>query len=536
LLVFTFAVTHAQEWIARYNGPGNYYDTAEDLFVDDSGYVYVTGWVSDIDSFEDYITIKYDNDGNEVWAVQYNGPASDDDGATSLAVDDSGYVYVTGISYGVGSDTDIATIRYDRNGNEIWVKRFNGPGNGWDYGWDLVLDDSSNVYVSGMSVGESTMPDFITIKYDNDGNEIWAVRYSGVGLYNLGGYRIILDSLKNVYVTGASYGINTDRDYATVKYDRYGNELWAVRYNGPGNYWDTPVDLAVDDSSYVYVTGYSSGNGFDWATIKYDSSGNELWVRRFDGPAHGEDNAYALIVDDTSNIYVAGTITDNVTGKDAAIIKYDRNGNQLWTRTYNGSANGYDRFRTITMDDSGGIYVAGTSEAVTTHLDYIIINYNTSGDTTLTLRYNGPGNGTDEVTDISLDSSMFIYVTGYSDGGSSLNDIATIKYSQQSTVAEKILWNYKPSITLKVFPNPFTQRIKIKYQVPNTKFQTISKSQTTLKIYDVSGRLVKKFLLPNLLVWDGKDSKGNIVSEGCYIIRVANENFTYTKKIIKLSK
>jgi hypothetical protein len=549
LLVFVVAIVQAQEWVARYNGPGNYHDMAYDLSVDDAGNVYITGWVSDADSSDNYITIKYDNDGNEMWAVQYNGPANDDDEATSLAVDDSGYVYVTGISYGIGTNVDIATIRYDRNGNEIWVKRFNGSGNGWDYGWALVLDDSSNVYVAGMSVGETTMPDFITIKYDRDGNEIWAVRYTGVGLYNLGGYAIVLDSSRNVYVTGASYGYGTDRDYATIKYDKYGNELWARRYNGPGNYWDTPAALAVDDSGNVYVTGYSSGYGFDWATIKYDSLGNELWVQRFDGPTSGEDYPLALIMDDTANIYIAGTITDDATGKDAAITKYDSNGNQLWMSTYNGSANGYDRARCIIMDDSAGVYIAGTSEAYSTELDYLILKYNIQGDSLWTLRYSGPGNGTDEVVDIFVDRTMNIYITGYSDGGNSFNDLTTIKYSQPGSIAEKTLWNCRPSTILEVFPNPFSEKVNIRYSRNSIEQETKGReinhalSIKSIKIYDVTGRLVKDFsrstpydLQPTQIVWDGRDSEGNTIPEGCYFLKAECDNSTYTKKIVKLRR
>jgi hypothetical protein len=549
LLVFVVAIVQAQEWVARYNGPGNYHDMAYDLSVDDAGNVYITGWVSDADSSDNYITIKYDNDGNEMWAVQYNGPANDDDEATSLAVDDSGYVYVTGISYGIGTNVDIATIRYDRNGNEIWVKRFNGSGNGWDYGWALVLDDSSNVYVAGMSVGETTMPDFITIKYDRDGNEIWAVRYTGVGLYNLGGYAIVLDSSRNVYVTGASYGYGTDRDYATIKYDKYGNELWARRYNGPGNYWDTPAALAVDDSGNVYVTGYSSGYGFDWATIKYDSLGNELWVQRFDGPAHGADYALALVVDAAANIYIAGSITDPTTGKDATIIKYDTNGNQQWVSTYNGPANGYDGAGCITMDDSAGVYIAGTSEAYSTELDYLIIKYNIQGDSLWTLRYSGPGNGTDEVVDIFVDRTMNIYITGYSDGGNSFNDLTTIKYSQPGSIAEKTLWNCRPSTILEVFPNPFSEKVNIRYSRNSIEQETKGReinhalSIKSIKIYDVTGRLVKDFsrstpydLQPTQIVWDGRDSEGNTIPEGCYFLKAECDNSTYTKKIVKLRR
>ena len=113
---------------------------------------------------------------------------------------------------------------------------------------------------------------------------------------------IAVDAYGNVYVTGESEGLSGD-NYATVKYDAQGNERWVARYDGPGS-WDRPYDIAVDGSGNVYVTGRSHHwvFGVDYATAKYDSSGNELWVKRNDGPPHNADYAYGLAVRDPNNI------------------------------------------------------------------------------------------------------------------------------------------------------------------------------------------------------------------------------------------
>ncbi|MFO0753612.1 MAG: hypothetical protein U0411_09850 [Thermodesulfovibrionales bacterium] len=97
-------------------------------------------------------------------------------------------------------------------------------------------------------------------------------------------------------------------DYATIAYDSSGNELWVARYNGPGNKGDGALALAVGPSGTIYVTGYGYGSGtnFDYATIAYDSSGNELWVARYNSPANGDDNATALAVGPSGTIYVTG--------------------------------------------------------------------------------------------------------------------------------------------------------------------------------------------------------------------------------------
>jgi hypothetical protein len=96
--------------------------------------------------------------------------------------------------------------------------------------------------------------------------------YDGPGEDSDQAYAVIADSFGNIYVTGYSKGSGTDYDYATIKYDAAdGNELSVVRYNGPGNKSDQACAIAIDSASDVYVTGYSSGSGNDYTTIKYSS-------------------------------------------------------------------------------------------------------------------------------------------------------------------------------------------------------------------------------------------------------------------------
>src|SRR3990172_2131059 len=86
-------------------------------------------------------------------------------------------------------------------------------------------------------------------------------------------------------------------------------EEWIARYNGPGYSGDEAYDLAVDDSGNVYVTGMGRG-GFgiysDFITIKYNSMGDTLWVRIYNGLGNEGDVAYSLAVDDSGNVYVTG--------------------------------------------------------------------------------------------------------------------------------------------------------------------------------------------------------------------------------------
>jgi hypothetical protein len=337
--------------------------------VDELGNVYVTGFSADSEMKRGYATIKYGPDGSEMWVARYDSGWYDD-AANALAVDGSGNVYVTGNCSGFFTVSSYCTIKYDNDGNELWIAHYNPIG----VAQALAVDGSGNVYVTGHVSFYGTVDDydFATIKYDSDGNELWVASYDGPASSVDVADALAVDGSGNVYVTGRSDGSGTGFDYATIKYDSDGNELWAARYDGPASGRDWPTDLAVDGSGNAYVAGYSTGRGtdYDYATIKYDSDGNELWVARHDGPASSNDLAYALAVDGWGNVYVTGFDTSG-SGYDYATIKYDTDGNQQWVAKYNA---GQDYANEIAVDASGNVYVTGSSQG-SSYYDYATIKY-----------------------------------------------------------------------------------------------------------------------------------------------------------------
>src|SRR6185503_14471265 len=118
------------------------------------------------------------------------------------------------------------------------------------------LDPSGNVLVTGTSSSMLTFLDYLTVKFDPNGNQLWAARYSGMGGFGQDITSAIkVDGEGNAYVTGYSAFVNTNSiAFATVKYDANGNQLWAARYETAegGNF---AADLALGPGADLYVTG-----------------------------------------------------------------------------------------------------------------------------------------------------------------------------------------------------------------------------------------------------------------------------------------
>lgn len=412
-----------EQWVARYNNSGNVNDLATSLAVDASGQVYVTGRSNSPNFYADYATVKYNASGIQQWAVRYDGPSNRSDEATAIAIDKSGNAYVTGKSDSAGY-YDYATIKYNASGTSQWIARYRGTGNFRnDEANAVAVDATGNVYVTGKSYDSSD--DFATVKYNAAGVQQWVARYAGTSSGSDIAIGIAIDASGNVLVAGTSIS-----DYATIKYNSVGTEQWATRYDGPGNANSAAAALAIDNAGNIFVVGKSQGanSGFDYATVGYNSSGSELWSpARYHRGGTAVDEPSAVTVDGAGNIYVTGSSSG-----DYVTVKYNTAGVEQWIAPYNFGST--DEANAIAVDASGNVYVTGRSSN-----DYATLKYNSSGVAQWVARYNGDGNASDEATAIALDANGNIYVTGYSYVGSSTNsDYVTIKYNSAGIELWKI--------------------------------------------------------------------------------------------------
>ncbi len=515
-----------EQWVKRYNGPASSYDFASSIAIDASGNVYVTGTSYGFPPFTFYATIKYNTNGVEQWVRRYIGPGYSNDGANSIAVDASGNVYVTGKSYGAGTNSDYATIKYNTNGVEQWVRRYNGQGNDWDINTSLAADSFGNVYIIGKRNDLGEYSDYVLVKYDVNGIEKWVRTYNGPGNYSDKASAIALDAFGNIYITGNSDGIGTIEDYATIKYNSDGIEQWVRRYNGQGNAWDFATSIAVDASGNVYVTGYSYGsNTFnDYATIKYSTNGVLQWVRRYNGPINSNDNAASIGIDSSGNVYVTGSCSVDPLNlsKDYLTIKYNTNGVEQWVRNYNGSGNEYDVATSIAVDASGNVYVTGYSYSSSTQIDYATIKYNTDGEMQWVNRYDGIGK-VDIANDIVIDVSGNVIVTGTSYGSDTFEDYVTIKYDSDGQ--EKWVRRYNGSGNSSDYAKSIAVDVSGNVYVTGYSYGIETDCDYATIAYDANGieQWVSRYNGPEN-DWDGANS---IVTDGLgnvYVSGYSHEN------------
>ena len=434
-------------WDRLFNGSAWANDWITDIALDDSGNIYVAGITAGETSNDDYGIIKYSADGTEVWSTQFDG-ITGTDWATSIAIDNQGHTYVTGVSQYYDDFIDYYTLKLDSAGAVLWGVRRGVSGDGDSWASDIVVDDSLNVTVTGVSYGGLFGFDYVTVQWDSTGTESWASSYTN----NLfGGYdeatSLILDSENSVIVTGVTESDNQTTDIVTVKYDTAGAELWSSLYDGGEGIDDVAFYLALDSNDAVMVGARASSSLYleNYSILKYQADGSETWNAQYDGPGNSLDLGVAITTDGSSNAYVAGIIMSPLSGADISIIKYDSTGALMWSREYNGAGNGDDMAGDIMTDPQGNVLITGYSESLAGDRDIITLKYSAGGDQLWVAAYDGPGNNDDEANRMLVDNNGHVYVTGYSSGSLTNYDYTTIKYDasgNETWVARYVGPNY----------------------------------------------------------------------------------------------
>lgn len=370
------------EWV-RQLGTSSNFDNATDVAVDSSGNVYITGHTDGLlqgnnAGYYDGFVAKYSNSGARIWIREV---ATDtNDYINGVVVDTSGNVYIAGRtktnnpSPYAGDDAFVA--KYDNNGKRLWIKKLGSSptsSSADDEATDIAIDSSGNLYLTGLTFGSfgggsAGSFDAWIAKLNSSGQRLW-VRQLGTSGFDES-HGVAVDSVGNVYITGETPGslggpaAGSD-DAWVAKYNSSGQRLW-IRQLGTSSL-DYSTGVAVDSTSNVYITGGTGGalggTGVGQAYIaKYNSSGNRVWTTQFGAslPISSDD----IKVDSSNNIYIAGS-TQNTFGEpsygtwDAFFSKFNGSGTMLATTTLGTSS--IDSANGIVLNTVGNVFITGTT-------------------------------------------------------------------------------------------------------------------------------------------------------------------------------
>lgn len=235
---------------------------------------------------------------------------------SATAKDNSGNVFITGNTIVTGQKANILTTKYNSSGGVVWQVTYNSSSNDNDYGTAIEVDASGNVYVAAASYISSTNNyDYRVIKYNSSGTLQWNVTYNGPGSSLDIPTNILLDGSGNAYVAGGSIGSGTGWDYCTIKYNSSGIAQWTSRYNY-NSHDDVASGVAINSAGKILVTGGSAqaANNWDFASIKYNpSTGSQISATRNTASGLGLDQVYGVAIDDLDNLYITGGLKYQVT-------------------------------------------------------------------------------------------------------------------------------------------------------------------------------------------------------------------------------
>jgi hypothetical protein len=277
LAVLLLALT-GHGWVARYNGPAGEPDCATAIAADPAGNLYVTGSSISASGGPDFLTIKYNPFGDTLWVRRLSSAGSAADRAAAVAYASYGSAYVAGFVT-VGGNTDFLTVRYRAGtGDTAWTRRYGSTGE--DFAIALVADDRGSVFVGG-TARFGIRSNAAVVCYDSTGVQRWATRIPA----RTGDSASAVTALaaapdRGVYACGWMRAGSTVTDYFVARLRPTGETAWVRTYSGAPAGYDSAYGLAADARGNVYVTGGSMNPtlDYDYATVKYDSLGTQLWV------------------------------------------------------------------------------------------------------------------------------------------------------------------------------------------------------------------------------------------------------------------
>ena len=513
----------------------------------------------------DIFILKFNSAGARIWATYYGG--SIDDYGSSNCTDNSGNLYVLGITKStnfptqtltgaynqstIGGSIDAVILKFDSNGARTWATYYGG--NNHDYSNSICTDNSNNQYITGNTKSNnfptqilsgaynqaySSGEDIFILKFNNSNARIWATYYGGSNIES--GNKIYTDNSDNIYVAGNTNSTNFPTDTLTGAYNQT-----------------------------------SLGGSADAVILKFNGSCARTWATYYGGSS--DDFAGGIFTDYTGNLYVSGNTggsnfpIQSLSGaynqptfgggsSDIFLLKFNNSYVRTWATYYGGSNNEY--LYGFSTDDSSNLYVTGFTQSTNFpiqtlagaynqatlggSMDAYILNFDNSCARTWATYYGGSAD--DGGSRVSTDIPGTIYFLGWTNGinfplkflpgayNQSVHgggvDTYILRFGDLPSAIKNISTE-KPSkyYLHQNYPNPFNPITNIRFDIPRSALVKIV-------IYNVLGKELKTLINNNLhagryeVNWPAPSGEGSNYPSGVYFYKIITDGFVDVRKML----
>ncbi|MBX2980571.1 MAG: S8 family serine peptidase [Flavobacteriales bacterium] len=320
LAVLKYDLGGTLAWVAQWNGPSNLADVPAALALDSAGNIFICGASFTDPIYADFALVKISPAGTVLWSKTYDH-AGLLDAAVAVEIDPDGHAVVLGISAPNNMSWDIAALRYDgANGDGLDTIRVEQPAWGLQDAKAMHMDEAGNIYVTG-SFQNGTDKNVQTLKLGAGFGMAWLVDHDEAG-FDDEGLALAVDDSGYVYVCGAAGNGNGGTDFLTLKYDPEGELVWKRIFAPKGGPWPCKASKLAISGGQIVVTGtVNNDSKMNFATVVYEPDGTLGWsVLHHQG--YGDDQALMLATKTFGVVYVSG-ISETPNGPVYTTVKYD---------------------------------------------------------------------------------------------------------------------------------------------------------------------------------------------------------------------
>lgn len=274
----------------------------------------------------DFLLVKTDASGNEIWSRYYGGPYVEW-GKDVQQTNDGGYIVVgyTSVELNV---FDVWLLKTDANGDSMWANMFGGSNNDYGYSVEQTSDGGYILCGENQGSGQAHYNAYLVKTYAN-GSLNWDEEYGG-NQTDESGYRVTQTSDGGFILVGKT-NASGDKDIYVVKTDFTGGVEWENTYGGSSD--DVAWSVIENSDGDFIIAGetFSFGGGMRSYVLKVSPTGSLIWQRNYGITSSQRAKEIAQTIDGGYAIFGGkGPYPTN----DFYVIRADSQGTVIWERTY----------------------------------------------------------------------------------------------------------------------------------------------------------------------------------------------------------